>query len=105
MMRFSRKLLFNTLLAVSLGISASLSFAGAKPSHGLSTFGDLKYPADFTNFDYVNPQAPKGGSLSTIGATTYNNLNGYILKGDAATGLEYLFDSLMVRAQDEPDAV
>ncbi len=105
MMRFSRKLLFSTIVAVSLGISANLSFADAKPSHGLSTFGDLKYPADFTNFDYVNPQAPKGGSLSTVGATTYNNLNGFILKGDAAQGLEYLFDSLMVRAQDEPDAV
>jgi len=105
MMRFSRKLLFSTIVAVSLGFSAGLSFAGAKPSHGLSTFGDLKYPADFTNFDYVNANAPKGGSLSTVGATTYNNLNGFILKGDAAQGLEYLFDSLMVRARDEPDAV
>jgi len=105
MMRFSRKTLLSTIVAVTLGASISLSFAGAKPSHGLSTFGDLKYPADFTNFDYVKPQAPKGGSLSMIGATTFNSLNGFILKGDPAAGLNYLFDTLMVRAQDEPDAV
>jgi len=73
--------------------------------HGLSTFGELKYPADFRQFDYVNPDAPKGGRLSMIGTagiTTFNSLNAYILKGDAAQGLQYLFDSLMESAQDEP---
>ena len=76
--------------------------------HGLSTFGDLKYPASFTHFDYVNPEAPKGGRLSMIGTAgliTFNSLNGYILKGDAAQGLGYLFDSLMTPAQDEPDSM
>lgn len=76
--------------------------------HGLSAFGELKYPADFTAFDYVNPNAPKGGRLAMIGTAglvTFNSFNGYILKGDAAQGLELLFDSLMVRAEDEPDAV
>ena len=82
--------------------------AAAEPSHGLSTFGDLKYPADFKHFDYVNPDAPKGGTLSMIGTagrTTFDSFNNFILKGDAAQGLEYLFDSLMARADDEPDAV
>jgi len=79
----------------------------AEPRHGLSAFGDLKYPADFKNFDYVNPDAPKGGRLAMIGTAgriTFDSFNNYILKGDSAQGLEYLFDSLMTRAQDEPDA-
>ena len=82
--------------------------AAAERRHGLSTFGELKYPADFTNFDYVNPDAPKGGRLSMIGTAgliTFNSLNGFILKGDAAQGLGYLFDALMTPAQDEPDSM
>jgi microcin C transport system substrate-binding protein len=76
--------------------------------HGLSAFGDLKYPADFTHFGWVNPDAPKGGRIATIGTgalTTFDSFNNFILKGDAAQGLELLFDSLMTRATDEPDAV
>lgn len=82
--------------------------ASAEPRHGLSVFGELKYPADFTHFDYVNPDAPKGGRASQIGSgglTTFDSFNPFILKGDAAQGLELLFDSLMARAMDEPDAV
>ena len=77
-------------------------------SHGLSAFGDLAQPEGFEAFTYVNPDAPKGGNFSLIGwggVTTFNSLNNFILKGDAAQGLELLFDSLMVRAMDEPDAV
>jgi microcin C transport system substrate-binding protein len=84
------------------------SAANAEPRHGLSVFGELKYGPDFQHFDYVNPDAPKGGRMVTMGtggATTYDSFNQYILKGDAAQGLDFLFDSLMVRAQDEPDAV
>lgn len=76
--------------------------------HGLSAFGDLAYPADFKHFAYANPDAPKGGAFSLVGwggVTTFNSLNNYILKGDAAQGLELLFDSLMTPAADEPDAV
>jgi microcin C transport system substrate-binding protein len=76
--------------------------------HGLSAFGELKYSPGFRHFAYVNPAAPKGGSLSMIGTsglTTFNSFNNYILKGDAAEGLDLLFDSLMARAFDEPDAV
>jgi microcin C transport system substrate-binding protein len=81
--------------------------------HGISAFGDLKYPADFKNFDYVNPAAPKGGLFSQIGPTrqfnqnflTFNSLNSYILKGDAAQGMELTFVTLMTRAGDEPDSM
>lgn len=77
-------------------------------THGLSTFGDLKYPPDFKHFEYVNPSAPKGGRMAMIGPagrTTFDSFNAFILRGDAAQGLELLFDSLMVRASDEPSAV
>ena len=80
----------------------------SEPKHGLSAFGDLAYPPDFTHFAYANPDAPKGGTFSLVGwggVTTFNSLNNYILKGDAAQGLELLFDTLMTRAADEPDAV
>lgn len=82
--------------------------AQAEPRHGLSAFGELKYPPDFKHFDYVNPDAPKGGRFALIGSVgviTFDSFNPYILKGDKAERLELLFDSLMVRAHDEPDAV
>lgn len=84
------------------------SIAAAEPRHGLSVFGDLRYPAGFAHFDYVDPAAPKGGRISLIGPLprdTFDSFNNYILKGDPAQGLDLLFDSLMVRATDEPDAV
>ena len=91
------------LLAVLLAPAAA-----SERKHGLSAFGDLAYPANFEHFAYANPDAPKGGTFSLVGwggVTTFNSLNNYILKGDAAQGLELLFNSLMVPAADEPDAV
>src|SRR6201982_3166266 len=81
--------------------------------HGVSAFGDLKYPPDFKHFDYVDPNAPKGGTFSQVGATrafnqnflTFNSLNIFILRGDGAQGVELTFASLMARANDEPDAL
>ena len=95
--------------AAFLTIGLCLVFAGSvlagERRHGLSTFGHLKYSSDFKHFDYVKADAPKGGRLSMIGTAgliTFNTLNGFILKGDPAQGLTYLFDSLMAPAQDEP---
>jgi microcin C transport system substrate-binding protein len=81
--------------------------------HGISAFGDLKYPPDFSHFDYVDPNAPKAGTFSQVGATrafnqnflTFNSLNIFILRGDGAQGMELTFASLMARANDEPDAL
>lgn len=87
---------------------------GSQPKlHGLSIFGDLKYAADFEHFGYANPTAPKGGKFTLTPGSwfhnqnpqTFNTLNGYVTKGDAPPRLELIFDSLMVRAFDEPDAV
>ncbi len=81
--------------------------------HGLSVFGDLKYPPDFHHFDYVNPAAPKGGVFSTIPSVrtynqsyyTFSSLNAFILKGEGAQGMDLTFATLMTRAGDEPDAL
>jgi microcin C transport system substrate-binding protein len=81
--------------------------------HGLSVFGDLKYPPDFHHFDYVNPAAPKGGMFSTIPSVrtynqsyyTFSSLNAFILKGEGAQGMDLTFATLMTRAGDEPDAL
>jgi microcin C transport system substrate-binding protein len=109
------------VLAAGAGTLASgllpwATAAGATPEHerhGMSAFGDLKYPPNFPHFDYADPNAPKGGSFSHVGATrmfnqnflTFNSLNSYILRGDAAQGMELTFASLMTRASDEPDAM
>ncbi|MEL6168152.1 MAG: extracellular solute-binding protein [Pseudomonadota bacterium] len=77
-------------------------------SHGISAFGDLKYAPDFAAFEYVNPDAPQGGTMSFRGALasqTFDSLNDFILTGEPAQGLPRLYDTLMVRAYDEPDAV
>jgi microcin C transport system substrate-binding protein len=81
--------------------------------HGLSAFGDLKYKPDFTHFDYVNVDAPQGGTFNfsppnwgyNQSPLTFNTLNSFVAKGDAPQRMEMCFDALMVRALDEPDAV
>ncbi|MBR1222118.1 ABC transporter substrate-binding protein [Bradyrhizobium sp. U87765 SZCCT0131] len=99
------------------GVAAAMlvrpAVAATSAAHGMSVFGDLKYPADFHHFDYVNPDAPKGGVFSTIPSVrannqsyfTFNSLNAYILKGEGAQGMDLTFATLMARAGDEPDAM
>jgi len=83
------------------------------PVHGLSAFGELKYPADFAQFDYVNAEAPKGGQMNFQPPNwlynqtpfTFNTLNSLTLKGESPPRTELCFDALMARALDEPDSV
>ena len=94
-------------------LSPHFALAQAGRSHGLSIFGDLKYPADFDRFDYVNPNAPKGGRIVfqvpnwgwNQNPQTFNTLNSFVSRGDAPPRMELTFDTLMVRAADEPDSV
>jgi len=88
-----------------LALAASSTAAMAERAHGLSVFGDLKYPSDFKHFEYVNPTAPKGGRMASLGGLTFDTFNSHILKGDKATGLGLLTDSLMTSASDEPNSV
>ena len=87
-----------TILAILFNCSNAFA---ADFKHGISTFGDLKYPANFTHLDYVNPSAPKGGEFKYGVEGTFNNLNPFILKGIAAAGIEMIFDSLMEGTSDE----
>ncbi len=92
--------------------AAAAPEAGGTELHGLSIFGDLALPEDFSAFPYVNVDAPKGGEIAlqlsgTTGNqnfTTFNTLNIYILKGDGAAGMGAVFDTLMTSNPDEPDA-
>ena len=73
------------------------------PVHGLAIMGDLKYGSDVKNFDYVNPNAPKGGILRFAVTGTYDSLNPYIIKGQADHGvIFYIYGSLLARSMDEP---
>ena len=116
-MRISRR----TALALAAGAAAAgidrrlviPVEAQAAERHGMSAFGDLGLPADFPHFPYVNPEAPKRGVYSEVISSrgyngsflTFNSLNGYILKGEGAFGLDYTFATLMVRSGNEPDAM
>ena len=74
----------------------------AKRHHALSLLGRPKFPADFTHFDWVNPDAPKGGTLRQQVTGTFDNLNPFTIKGDTAAGMGELFDTLMAASPDEP---
>jgi microcin C transport system substrate-binding protein len=86
---------------------------GEIETHGLSAFGDLALPPDFKHFDYVNPDAPRGGLLSLqITATggnqnfdTFDTLNMFSKKGDGAAGMNATFDNLMLATGNEPDSI
>ena len=77
-------------------------------AHGYAIWGELKYPAGFTHFDYVNPQAPKGGELrlvSNLRTSTFDKYNPFTLRGSAPAYLSNLmFDSLLSGALDENGA-
>ena len=91
--------------AVVAGMPGRLRASEAEWAHGMSIFGDLKYGPDFAHFDYVDPDAPKGGFFGTDMFGTFNSFNPYIMQGDPATGMGLTFDSLMTGAADEPDAL
>lgn len=76
----------------------------AAPKHGQAIYGDPKYPADFTHFDYVNPNAPKGGTLRLEEMGTFDSLNNFIVKGKSAASLGLIYQSLMKSSSDEPFA-
>jgi microcin C transport system substrate-binding protein len=94
-------------LGLALGLIVALpawAESGATVSHGASLHGGLKYGPDFTHFDYVNPDAPKGGTVRQSAIGTFDSLNPFILKGQSAAGIGLIYESLMTPSLDEPDA-
>jgi microcin C transport system substrate-binding protein len=92
-------------LALTLALitpSASWAQGEVKPAHGLAMHGDLKYGPDFQHFDYVNPDAPKGGTVTFSVIGTFDSLNPFIIKGTPAAGIGALFETLTTQSEDEP---
>jgi microcin C transport system substrate-binding protein len=85
-------------------LCCALATAALAGNHGLSLFGDLKYGPDFKNFDYANPNAPKGGTMHFSAIGTYDTLNPFVVKGIAASNVGQIFDTLMLPSQDEPSS-
>ena len=67
----------------------------------MSMFGELKYPSDFKHFEYVNPNAPKGGLVRMEARGTFDTLNSFTIKGISAAGLGLIYDTLMESSRDE----
>jgi microcin C transport system substrate-binding protein len=106
--------------ALTLGAGAAAAFATGHAAaeeeterHGISAFGDLKYPPDFHHFDYADVKAPKGGVFSQAVTSrsyngsflTFNSFNAYVLRGEGAIGMDNTFATLMLPAMDEPDSM
>ena len=98
-----------TMRLASALAAALLLLAAAPPGaaqevyvgHGVAMHGDLKYGPGFTHFDYVNPDAPKGGEVRLQANGSFDSLNPFILKGQPAVGIGRLFETLMTGSQDE----
>lgn len=91
-------------LAFALALLSALP-AGAEtvhPVHGLAMHGEPKYGPGFKHFDYVNPDAPKGGEIRLAEIGGWDSLNPFIVKGDSPTGADLPFETLMVSSADEP---
>lgn len=87
---------------VALVVLMAGGLAAAEPRYGIAMYGDLKYGPGFTHFDYVNPQAPKGGKVTLQAVGSYDTLNPFTLKGVPAAGATMIYDTLMVSSADEP---
>lgn len=98
------KVLLGAVCAAALALAqlTPASAAGPVRRHALSLIGEPKYPADFKHFDYVNPDAPKGGALRlAIYTGSFDTLNVIPLKGEKAAGLGLLYESLMATSLEE----
>lgn len=102
--KFSRRLLLFVLLCMSGTVVDAGNSEAVSPVHGYAMHGLPKYAEGFAHFDYVNPQAPKGGAVK-LGVVArgggFDSFNPYISKGDPADGVGFLFESLTKKSGDE----
>lgn len=90
-------------LACACWLLGAASLAEASASHALTLYDEPpRYPANFSHFQYVNPDAPKGGTFRRAAIGGFDSLNPFINKGVPASGLEQIYDTLMVQSLDEP---
>ncbi|OHY82719.1 extracellular solute-binding protein [Marinobacter sp. AC-23] len=90
--------------AASSASDAQAPTPGAQAVHGMAMHGEPKYPKGFSHFDYVNPKAPKGGTLKmAVVANGFDSFNPFDIRGVAAAGISnYLYDTLLEYSADEP---
>jgi peptide/nickel transport system substrate-binding protein len=92
-----------TLALATVLVSLSTLPSFAEPKHGMAMLGDPALPADFKHLPYTNPDAPQGGILKQAVTGTFDSVNPFIIKGNAATGARTLvFESMMGRSGAEP---
>ncbi len=72
-----------------------------EPVHGFAVHGEPRYGADFRHFDYVNPRAPKGGEVKFAAIGSFDTFNPFVIKGQPATGIGFVFETLMTNSADE----
>ncbi len=94
-------------LAFAQDNNQSIDISSVTPQHGVAMHGTVKYAPDFAHFDYVNVEAPKGGTIKNHVVGTYDSLNPFIIKGSPAAGMSFLgtglvYESLMDQSYDEP---
>ncbi|KVN23966.1 peptide ABC transporter substrate-binding protein [Burkholderia stagnalis] len=91
--------------AAALLVQTALAATAAHAAHAIAQYGEPKYPPGFKHFDYVNPDAPKGGTLVLANPsrmTSFDKFNPYTMRGNIAPGIDLLFESLATGSSDEP---
>jgi peptide/nickel transport system substrate-binding protein len=109
-LRFGRLFMRRMLLALVLALSVPFGgkTAMAEPSHAIAMHGEPALPADFAHLPYVNPDAPKGGTVNYAWIGTFDSINPFIVQGSGARGSldltfgNNVFETLMMRSADEP---
>lgn len=93
----------HALAIAAATLAGSPAAADAQPVHGVAMHGEVRYGPDFRHFDYVNPDAPKGGTLKLgVPGGSYDTLNPFTLRGVPASGVSLIYDTLVVESADEP---
>jgi peptide/nickel transport system substrate-binding protein len=103
-----RRQILANLRGLTAGLALLLGAAGAQaePAHGIAMYGDPALPPDFVSLPHVNPDAPKGGTLTLSVNGAFDTLNPFIVNGSPAEGISALtFEALMARSHDEPFAL
>ena len=101
-MKFINASIYTTFFLCISPLQADAPQTAPQSPHGIAIYGDLKYPANFTHYDYVNPNAPKGGVVRLAFFGSYDNFNPFIINGNAAIGSVGLHCTLLAQSEDEP---
>jgi microcin C transport system substrate-binding protein len=94
----------SVMVAVALSGPLAAADGGQTKHHGFSLIGPVKHGPDYKHFDWVNPDAPKGGSVRLYAQGTFDSLNQFAIKGQPAAGIGLIYDQLFSSSPDEPTA-